>query len=57
MDAFGALRNHVLNWQALTVSRAAIIQSQNTYDISTLETYYLNFIASELLYAKLAIVF
>jgi len=37
--------------------RGAIIHSQNTCDISTLETYYLNFIAIQLLYAKVAVVF
>jgi len=30
------------------MNRQAIIDSQNTSDISTLETYYLNFIASRL---------
>jgi len=32
----------------MVASRLACIHSQNTCDISTLETYYLNFIASEI---------
>jgi len=38
-------------------SMKAIIHSQSPCDISTLETYYLNFIASQLYTQKVAVVF